>query len=315
VSAHRLRFLLRRSAQAVLTLWGLTLILFLIFHALPGSAAQSMLGIRTTRTDIAKINAQLGLDRPLWTQYWSYLGRLVHGDLGTSVTYHRPALDVIKSSLPTTLELAGYAIVLTAVVTTVLATVAAMHRDKPIDHLIRSVPVIGLGMPAFWIGTMLLFLFALKVPLFPAGGLQPGIEGRLRSLLLPALTLTVLFSAILVRSLRASLLEVLESDHVITARAKGLSGARLVLRHVLPNAALPTITLLGLIFAGLLGGALIVESVFALPGVGALLVNGFQEHDFAVVQGITLFSAVAILVMNIAIDLIYSALDPRVGVS
>jgi peptide/nickel transport system permease protein len=309
---NRIRFLLRRFAQAVLTLWGLTLILFLIFHSLPGSAAQSMFGIRTTRADIRLVNHRLGLDQPLWTQYWHYLDRLLHGDLGRSVTFDQPAIDVIRAALPTTLELALYAIVLTAVVTTVLATIAALYRDRPVDHVIRSVPIVGLGMPAFWVGTMLLFVFALKVRLFPAGGLEPGFEGRLRALFLPALTLTILFTAILVRSLRASLIEVLESDHVVTARAKGLTGARLVLRHVLPNAALPTITLLGLIFAGLLGGALIVESVFALPGVGALLINGFQAHDFAVVQGVMLFSAVVILGMNILIDVVYSVLDPRV---
>lgn len=311
----RARFLFRRLAQAALTLWGLTLILFFIFRSLPGSAAQSLLGLRTTSADIKRINHQLGLDKPWWTQYWRYLDRLLHGDLGTSITYNRPASAVIESALPTTLELALYAIVLTSVVTTVLATVAALNRDKPVDHVIRSVPVVGLGMPAFWIGTMLLFAFALKMRVFPAGGLEPGVTGRLRSLFLPALTLTILFSAILVRSLRASLIEVLDSEHVVTARAKGLRGARLVVRHVLPNAALPTITLLGLIFAGLLGGALIVESVFALPGVGALLVNGFQAHDFAVVQGIALFAALVILAMNILIDLVYSVLDPRVGVA
>jgi peptide/nickel transport system permease protein len=310
----RARFVLRRSAQAALTLWGLTLILFLIFRSLPGSAAQSLLGVRTTRADIRRLNHQLGVDRPVWSQYWHYLGRLVRGDLGNSITYNRSASSVITTALPTTLELALYSIVLTAVVTTVLATVAALHRDKPLDHVIRSVPVVGLGLPAFWIGTMLLFVFALKVQLFPAGGLEPGLTGRLRSLFLPALTLTILFSAILVRSLRASLIEVLDAEHVVTARAKGLRGARLVLRHVLPNAALPTITLLGLIFAGLLGGALIVESVFALPGVGALLVTGFQTHDFAIVQGIALFAALMILAMNILIDLVYSVLDPRVGV-
>ena len=194
-----------------------------------------------------------------------------------------------------------------------LAVIAALRRDRPVDQVIRAVPVVGLGMPAFWVGTMLLFFLAYKLPIFPAGGLQPGFTGHLKTLFLPAATLSVLYTAVLVRSLRASLLEVLDSEYVLAARAKGLVGRRLILRHVLPNAILPTLTLLGLIFAGLLGGALIVESVFALPGLGSLLITGFNRHDFALVQGIILISSVAILLVNILIDILYSVIDPRVG--
>jgi peptide/nickel transport system permease protein len=311
----RSRFLLRRLGQAVITLWGLTVVVFLMFQALPGNAAAAMFGARTSQADIKRVNHELGLDKPLWTQYWHYLTHLVRGDLGTSITYNRPARQVIVDALPTTVELAAYAVVLTSLVTVVLATVAALQRDKPVDHVIRSVPVAGLGLPTFWIGTMLLFVFALKFQLFPAGGVQPGILGHISSLFLPACALAILFTAILVRSLRSSLLEVLDSDHVLTARSKGVHGIRLVLRHVLPNAAIPTVTLVGLIFAGLLGGALIVEQVFALPGIGSLLINGFRSHDFAIVQGITMLSAVGILLVNILIDVLYSILDPRVGLS
>lgn len=311
----RMRFLGRRLGQAVVTLWGLTVVVFLMFQALPGNAAAAMFGARTSEADIRRVNHELGLDKPLWTQYWHYLTRLLHGDLGTSVMYNRPAREVIFDALPTTVELAVYAVILTAIVTVVLAMIAAMQRDKPIDHLIRSVPVVGLGLPTFWIGTMLLFVFALKFQLFPAGGVQPGFIGLISSMFLPACALAILFTAILVRSLRSSLLEVLDSDHVLTARSKGAYGIRLVLRHVLPNAAIPTVTLVGLIFAGLLGGALIVESVFALPGIGSLLISGFRAHDFALVQGITMISAVAILLVNIAVDVLYSILDPRVGLS
>jgi peptide/nickel transport system permease protein len=309
----RLRFLVRRLGQALITLWAITLLTFLMFKALPGSVAFGMLGVRATNEDIAKVNAQLGLDRPIWQQYGTYMKGLFHGDLGQSVTYGKPAADVIGVALPTTIFLAVYAVVLTAIITVVLAVIAALRRDKPVDHAIRAVPVVGLGMPAFWVGTMLLFLLAYKLPIFPAGGLEPGFTGHLKTLFLPAVTLSVLYTAVLVRSLRASLLEVLDSEYVLAARAKGLVGRRLILRHVLPNAVLPTITLLGLIFAGLLGGALIVESVFALPGLGSLLITGFNRHDFALVQGIILISSVAILAVNILIDILYSAIDPRVG--
>jgi peptide/nickel transport system permease protein len=309
----RLRFLVRRLGQAVITLWAITLLTFLMFKALPGSVAFGMLGVRTTTEDIDRLNHELGLDRPIWVQYGSYLRGLARGDLGQSVTYGKPAVDVIVTALPTTLFLAVYAVVLTAIITVVLAVLAALRRDRPTDHIIRAVPVVGLGMPAFWVGTMLLFLLAYKLPIFPAGGLQPGFTGHLKTLFLPAVTLSVIYTAILVRSLRASLLEVLDSEYVLAARAKGLVGRRLILRHVLPNAVLPTMTLLGLIFAGLLGGALIVEAVFALPGLGSLLITGFNRHDFALVQGIILISSVAILVVNILIDILYSAIDPRVG--
>jgi len=309
----RWKFLLRRLGQAVLTLWAVTLLTFLLFKALPGSVAVGMLGIRAGQEDIARINQELGLDQPVWVQYAKYMGNVLHGDFGTSITYARPAMDVILTALPTTIFLAVYAVLLTAVATVVLAVLAALRRDKLADHIIRGVPVIGLGMPAFWVGTMLLFFFAYKLPIFPAGGLLPGFSGHVKSLFLPAATLAVLFTAVLVRSLRASLLEVLDSDYVLAARSKGLVGGRLIVRHVLPNAILPTVTLLGLVFAGLLGGALIVESVFALPGLGSLLITGFQRHDFALVQGVILLSAAAILIVNILIDVLYSAIDPRVG--
>lgn len=309
----RLAFLLRRLGQAVITLWAVTLLTFIMFTALPGTVAFGMLGVRTTTSDISRVNHQLGLDQPLWQQYGHYMSNMLHGNFGTSVTYGRPAMDVILTALPTTVFLAVYAILLTALVTVVLAVVAALRRDKLPDHIIRSVPIVGLGMPAFWVGTMLLFLLAYKLPIFPAGGLRPGFTGHVESLFLPAATLAVLYTAMMVRSLRASLLEVLDSEYVLSARAKGLVGHRLILRHVLPNAVLPTITLLGLVFAGLLGGALIVESVFALPGLGSLLITGFNRHDFALVQSVVVLSAVAILVVNILIDLLYSVLDPRVG--
>lgn len=309
----RLPFVARRFGQALITLWAVTLLTFLMFKALPGSVAFGLLGVKAGQQDIDRINHQLGLDSPIWVQYGRYLRDMAHGNFGSSVSYGRPAMDVILTAAPTTLFLAVYAVVLTAVVTVVLAVLAAMRRDKLTDHVIRGVPVVGLGMPAFWVGTMLLFLLAFKLPIFPAGGLAPGFAGHLKSLFLPSATLAILFTAVMVRSLRASLLEVLDSEYVLAARAKGLTGARLILRHVLPNAILPTVTLLGLIFAGLLGGALIVEKVFALPGLGSLLITGFGRHDFALVQAVIVVSAVAILLVNIVIDLLYSVLDPRVG--
>jgi peptide/nickel transport system permease protein len=313
--SNRLRFLLRRTAWAVFTLWGAVTLMFILFRAVPGDPALALLGPRATPAAVAQLNHEYGLDQPAWQQYIGYVGRLLRADLGDSFQYNRPVSDVIAAALPTTIELATYAVVLTALITVTLAVIAAVRVNRPIDYAIRSVPVLGLGLPTFWIGTMLLLVFGLELRLFPAGGLQSGFAGHLASLFLPACSLAISFVAVLVRSLRASLLEVLESDHVLAARARGVSGTRLIFSHVLPSALIPTVTLLGLIFGSLLGGALITESVFALPGIGSLLVGGFQAHDFALVQGITLVAAVAIVVINIAIDILYSIIDPRVGLS
>lgn len=310
---ERLSYLGRRLVFVLVTLWGVSLLLFAMLQLLPGGPAEAMLGITATPQQVAALEHELGYDQPVMTQYVDYLVRLLRGDLGDSLVFSRPVVEVIAAALPTTLALAGYVMVLSTVTTVTLATAAALWRGRLIDQVIRALPLVGVGMPPFWVGAMLLFAFAVTFRLLPAGGMAPGFVGGLRSLFLPALTLTVAASAILIRSLRRGLIEVLESDHVTTARAKGLTGPRLVLGHVLPNAAIPTVTLMSLVFGSLLGGALIVESVFALPGVGQLLVNGFKRHDVPLVMGIALLSAAAILLVNLLMDVVYTVLDPRVA--
>lgn len=309
----RARYLARRLASVLVTLWGVSLLLFAMLELQPGGPAEAMLGITATPQQIAALDRELGQDQPLPAQYLHYLVRLVRGDLGESVIFDRPVTEVIAAALPTTLKLGGYVLVMSVLITVPLATLAALRRGRPVDHAIRALPQLGLGMPSFWIGIMLLFLFALRLQILPAGGLQPGLAGGLRSLFLPALTLSVAVSAILIRSLRRGLIDVLESDHVTAARARGLTGARLLLGHVLPNAAIPTLTLMSLVFASVLGGAVIVESVFALPGIGQLLVDGFRRHDVPLVMGVALLTAAAVMVVNLLMDVVYALLDPRVG--
>jgi len=308
----RLRYVGKRLLYVVLTLWGVSLLLFLLMHALPSSPGQLMLGEGGTPDQVVAINHALGYDRPIVAQYLSYMGGLLHGDLGTSYLFQRPVSDELRIALPVTLKLAVYALVLDVVVTIPLATIAAMRKNKPVDHAIRAIPLVGIGMPPFWTGTILLVIFAVAFKLFPAGGLEPGIGGNLRSLFLPALTQTIVASAILTRSLRQSILEVLQSDYILTARAKGVRGLRLVVGHVLPNAVVPTLSLLSVLFAGLIGGVLITESVFALPGIGSMVVQAFQVYDIPLVSGITLVTAALILVMNLLLDVMYTVLDPRV---
>ena len=309
----RTRYLARRLAGILVTLWGVSLLLFAMLQLQPGGPAEAMLGITATPQQIAALDRELGYDQPLPTQYLRYAARLVRGDLGESVIFERPVAEVIAAALPTTLKLAAYVLVLSGLATVPLAALAALRRGRAADHMVRALPLVGIGMPSFWIGVMLLFLFAVRLHIFPAGGLQPGLAGWLRSLFLPAVTLTVAVSAILVRSLRRGLIDALESEHVAAARARGLAGARLLLGHVLPNAAIPTLTLASLVFASLLGGAVVVESVFGLPGIGQLLVDGFRRHDKPLVMGVVLVTAVAVMAVNLLMDVVYALLDPRVG--
>jgi len=308
----RLRYIGKRLLYVVLTLWGVSLLLFLLLHSLPSSPGELMLGEGATPDQVVAINHTLGYDRPMVIQYSSYLTGLFQGDLGTSYLFHRPVSEELGIALPVTLKLAVYALVLDILVAVSLATLAAMNKNKPIDHAIRAIPLVGIGMPPFWTGTILLVIFAVGLKVLPAGGLQDGIVGNLRSLFLPALTQTIVASAILTRSLRQSILEVLQSDYILSARAKGVRGFRLVVRHILPNAIVPTLSLLSVLFAGLIGGVLITESVFGLPGIGSMVVRAFQVYDIPLVSGITLVTAALILLMNLLLDVLYSILDPRV---
>lgn len=312
VISRQLGYIGRRLAYSIITLLGLSVMLFLIMRLLPGGPAQAMLGITATPERIRAVNREYGLDQPLVGQYLHYLGQLLHGDLGQSYVYHRPVRSVIADALPVSLQLASYVVVLSAVFTVGLATLAAMHRGGPIDHVVRALPTIGIGMPSFWVGAMLLFLLSMVIQIFPAGGVRPGFFGTLESLFLPALTLTFASSAVLVRSLRLSMIDVFDSDYVLQARAKGMSGWRLGLRHILPNAIIPTLTLLALVFVALLGGALVVETVFGISGVGSLLIDAFNHHDLWLVMGTAMVIAVLILAANLLVDILYTFIDPRV---
>ena len=239
--------------------------------------------------------------------------RLVHGDLGDSLYYRVPARELILDRLPVTLWLIGYGTGLSILIALPLAAIAASKRDAARDQVVRVVPLVGLGFPSFWVGIMLLLAFALNMGrLFPVGGYGTGFAGHVRSMFLPALTVAIAISPILIRSLRASLLNVLESDYITTARAKGLPERRVLIRHALRNAVISTVAVLGVNIGFLVGGTLIIEQVFALPGVGQLMINSIFQRDFPVVQGVTLFFAILVVLVYLFTDVIHSLLDPRV---
>jgi peptide/nickel transport system permease protein len=290
------------------------MVTFLLVHLIPGDPAVSVLGARATPQLIAELHKQWGLDRSLPEQYWLFLERLGHGDLGDSVFYRVPVRDMVIDRLPVTLWLLVYSTVLAMLIAVPLATFAARRKDGAVDQVVRAIPIVGLGMPAFWLGIMLLLLLAADVwKVFPAGGYGSGLWGHVVSMFLPALTVAIGTAPLLIRSLRTSLLGVLGSDYIVTARAKGIPERRVLVRHALRNGLMPMITVLGINLGFLIGNTVVVEKVFALPGVGALIYDGIAQRDFAVVQGVTLVLASLVVLVNIAVDITYSFLDPRVS--
>ena len=303
----------RRLLQAVPVTLGVTILVFFLIHLVPGDPARTILGNQATEQRVALLRHDWGLDRPLPVQYEKFMNRLVHGDLGSSLFYGVGAGRLVRQRLPVTLWLIGFGALLSVLIAIPLAIVAATHRDRIADHTIRAVPLIGLGFPPFWVGIVLLLIFGLHLGrLFPVGGYGEGFAGHLHSMFLPSLTVAFGIAPILIRSLRAALLEVLESDYVTTARSKGLPERRVLLRHALRNAAVSTVSVLGVNIGFLVGGTLVIEQVFAVPGVGQLMINSIFQRDFPVVQAVTLVFSLMVVLVYLLTDVAHALLDPRV---
>jgi peptide/nickel transport system permease protein len=308
----RMTFVIRRLLLLVPTAVGVTIIAFFMIHLIPGNPAQTILGIHATPRGITILDRQWGLNRPLASQYWLFMDRLVHGNLGQSLFYGVPVGGLITSHLPPTLWLICYAAVIAIVISVPLAMIAASRKDGIRDHIVRTVPLLGLGMPAFWLALILQTTLAVRLRLFPVTGYGTGITGHLQSMFLPSLTVALALCPVVIRSLRASMLNVLGSDYITTARAKGVPGLRLFVRHVLRNAVIPAVTVLGINIGFLIGGTLIVEAVFAIPGLGNLMINSIFDRDFPVVQGVALVFGIMVVLVNLLTDVAYATLDPRV---
>jgi peptide/nickel transport system permease protein len=293
------------------TLFLITVVAFVLVRLLPGDPTAAFLGERASDADIARINAQLGLDQPIIVQFWLFLTRLAHGDLGVSINLKRPVLALVAERLPTTLVLTLYAALISLALALPLAFLAALQRDRAADLLIRGIFQVGLSTPVFYLGLLLLTVFAAQLRWFPVGGYGSTWAERLYSLFLPALTLALSLAAILMRNLRAAVIEVLDAEYVEFARAKGLPPRIVLFRHVLRNALISTVTLFGLNIGVLLSGAVITESVFAIPGVGRLMIESIYGRDYPVVQGLTLVLAVLVSLVFLLTDLTQAALDPR----
>src|SRR5438094_316945 len=300
-------FLTRRLLLLVPTLLGVTLATFLMLHLTPGDPVTIMLGEFASASDVARLRAELGLDRPILVQYLKFLGRAVRGDLGSSIRSRRPVQEEIAERLPPTMLLALAAQVLAVCAGIAAGVTAAAARRPSVDSAIVAVTLVGLSMPTFWSGLLLILLFSLTL-----GWLPITASGGLRALILPAVTLAAPAAAVLARVTRASVLEVLRQDYVRTARAKGVSERLVVYRHALRNALIPVLTVAALQFAGLVAGAVIVESGVSRPGLGRLAVTAILSRDFPLAQGIVLVVASMYVFLNVGVDLVYGVLDPRI---
>jgi peptide/nickel transport system permease protein len=305
-----LTFVARRVLLLVPTSLGVLVAVFSLLHLVPGDPAALMLGETAREEDVAALRTALGLHRPLPEQLVRYLGGVLRGDLGESLTARVPVASLLRERVPPTAALATSSLALALLASIPLGALAAMRRGRLADHASMTLALVGISLPSFWLGPLLLWTFAVRLDLFPTGGAED-----LRSLCLPAVTMALPLSALLARMTRASLLDEMGQDYVRVAVAKGLPAWRAVLVHAFRNALIPIVTVVGLQFGALLTGAIITEQVFAWPGLGGLLMEGIGSRDYPVVQGTILLFSLVYVVVNLATDVVYAACDPRVTLS
>lgn len=309
------RFLTKRLAGAFVVLALVSLLSFAIIWLVPGDPTAAFLDTSATPEQVERLRRELGLDQPIFIQMLEWYGRILQGDLGHSILLNRSVTAAILERLPVTLSLAGIALVLALLAGISAGIVAAVNHNRWPDQVVMTVALFGLSVPDFWLGIMLILLFAVKLGFFPTGGYVPLGEdplGWLGSIFMPAMTLAVIQVGFIARMTRASMLEILNQDFIRTADAKGLKRMDIMLRHGLPNALVPVLTVTGIVAGALLGGAVIIEQVFSIPGVGRLIIGGILSRDYPVIQGGLLFLAVIYLAVNLVVDILYAFVDPRV---
>jgi peptide/nickel transport system permease protein len=307
------RILTRRLVMLIPVLLGVTILVFLMAHLAPGDPVMVMLSGQFSQADYDRVYHQLGLDQPLVIQYLTWLGKAVTGDLGRALFGGQPVMDQVAAALPTTATLAVSSILIAVAIAVPVGVWTAASKDSLVDNLARVLSMVGVSMPAFWLGLLLLMLFAGHVQWFPAGGSMQ--EFGFKAMVLPAAALGVRMAGITTRMTRASLLEVLGQDYIRTARGKGLAERLVYYRHALKNAFLPVITVIGLEFGTVLGGAVAIETVFSLPGLGRLLVSSIDRRDYPMIQGCVLVVTLAFTLANLLADLAYAYADPRIEAS
>jgi peptide/nickel transport system permease protein len=303
-------FIIRRILIALPLLWGVVSLTFVSVHLLPGDPAVVMLYGRGTGQDVIRLRHALGLDQPLAVQYWHFLVNAVHLDFGTSIRSRQSVWSEIMQRFPTTAQLSALAIAMATVFGLVTGVLAATLNRTRLGTLITGIAVLGISVPDFWLGTILALVVGVHFGWLPVAG-----PGGFENLILPSLTIAIGLSAILTRLVRASLVDILDMDYIRTAKGKGLSRRAIIYKHALKNAMIPVVTIYGLIVAGLLSGVVIIENVFALPGVGSYAVTAVAARDFPAIEGTTFFFAAILILANLVVDVSYAVLDPRIRYS
>jgi peptide/nickel transport system permease protein len=301
----------RRAIQSLVVLIGLSFISFLLIHLVPGDPVRIALGPNAPQQQVIALRKQLGLDHSLVRQYLDYVWNVLHGDLGYSLQDRVAVSTLVRPRIAPSLYLLAYATLISVVVALPLAIVSALRRNRLSDQLIRLASMVTFAMPAFWLGLVLVQVFSLRFNIFPVSGYSGSFIGRVRDLTLPALTIGLYLAPMLVRTLRSSMIDVLASDYIEAARARGLSASRVVGRHALRNAAVATLTVLAVNLGFLISGTVIVEVVFSIPGLGSLVVSQVQTRDFPTIQALTLIFGSIVILINFATDVIYALVDPR----
>jgi len=307
-----LTYLARRIAVSIVVLFGIAVVSFLILHLVPGDPARIELGAHATPEAVARIRHELGLDQPFLRQFLTFLSNTVRGHLGDSITFNASVTETILNRLAPTAILVAYGLMLAMLCGIPMAIAAAVWRGGWLDNVIRLVSTFSFGMPPFWSGLMLSLLLGLELKLFPVSGYKSGLVGIFETMTLPAITLAFALLVIVVRNLRSSLIEVLGSDYVDAARARGFTERRIVVRHALRNSAIGTITILGSLFGYVISVMVLIEAVFQIPGVGILLIQAVQKRDYQLVQALALFAGAVVVFVGLFTDILHAAIDPRV---
>ena len=311
-----LKYMFRRLLDIIPTLFLVVIIVFVITRLIPGDPASTMLGPQASVEEIDKLRVSLGLDQPLWQQFIDYLKGLAHFDLGTSFSYRMPVIDLIIERIPNTLILGLAALVISLIVGVASGIISAVKRDTALDYFFTVISLVGVSIPVFWLGIMLVLLFSVTLGWLPAtgmGNLKDGWGDYVAHLVLPSITLATIPMANFSRITRSSMLEVMNQNYIKTARAKGVSGFWVVLKHGFKNAATPILTVLGMQLSSMLSGAVLTETIYSWPGMGRLIVDAINKRDFIVVQGIVLFLALMYVLINLVVDILYKVVNPRVS--
>jgi peptide/nickel transport system permease protein len=312
-----IRFFLRRIGQSIIVLFIVTLMVFLTMHAMPGDPVAMFLGPSASNEQIAYYTAEFGLDQPVYVQYYKWITGLFRGEMGKSITYQQNITEMLGERIKVTLSIAIPAFVIACLLGITLGMIAAVNRGRKIDAIITGVANLGVAMPAFWIAILCVFLFSLKLRWLPVQGYTPLTEDfvvGLRKMVLPVFVLALGPLVSFTRQTRSAMLEVIRQDFIRTARSKGLKEQVVISKHALRNAFIPILTLMGMAIGGLIGGAVIIEQIFVIPGVGTMMVTAIFNKDYLVVQNVVLVVAISIMLCNLLVDFLYGYVDPRIRV-